>query len=61
MDMEEHGYERGIEVGRKEGIEEGRKDGMISTIKMFAEGGMPISEIARLLHLSEEEINIMLA
>ena len=53
MDMEEHGYERGIEVGRKEG--------MISTIKMFAEGGMPISEIARLLHLSEEEINIMLA
>jgi len=28
---------------------------------MFAEGGMPISEIARLLHLSEEEINIMLA
>ena len=61
MDMEEHGYERGIEVGRKEGIEEGRKEGMISTIKMFAEGGMPISEIARLLHLSEEEINIMLA
>ena len=53
MDMEEHGYERGIEVGRKEG--------MISTIKMFVEGGMPISEIARLLHLSEEEINIMLA
>ena len=61
MDMEEHGYERGVEVGRKEGIEEGRKEGMISTIKMFAEGGMPISEIARLLHLSEEEINIMLA
>ena len=61
MDMEEHGYERGIEVGRKEGIEEGRKEGMISTIKMFAEGRMPISEIARLLHLSEEEINIMLA
>ncbi len=65
MDMEEHGYERGrkegIEEDKKVGIEEGMKEGMISTIKMLVEGGMPISEIARLLHLSEEEIHIMLA
>ena len=61
MDMEEHGYERGIEVGRKEGVEEGRKEGMISTIKMFVEGGMPISEIAKHLKISEDELNAMLA
>ena len=57
MDMEEHGYER----GRKEGVEEGRKEGMISTIKMFVEGGMPISEIAKHLKISEDELNAMLA
>ena len=57
MDMEEHGYER----GRKEGIEEGKKEGMISTIKMFVEGGMPISEIAKHLKISEGELNAMLA
>ena len=57
MDMEEHGYER----GRKKGVEEGRKEGMISTIKMFVEGGMPISEIAKHLKISEDELNAMLA
>lgn len=57
MDMEEHGYER----GRKEGVEEGRKEGMISTIKMFVEEGMPISEIAKHLKISEDELNAMLA
>ena len=57
MDMEEHGYKR----GRKEGVEEGRKEGMISTIKMFVEGGMPISEIAKHLKISEGELNAMLA
>ena len=57
MDMEEHGYER----GRKEGIEEGKKEGMISTIKMFVEGGMPFSEIAKHLKISEDELNAMLA
>lgn len=55
--MEEHGYER----GRKEGIEEGRKGGMISTIKMFVEGGMSFSEIAKHLKISEDELNAMLA
>ena len=57
MDMEEHGYER----GRKEGIEEGKKEGMISTIKMFVEGGMPFSGIAKHLKITEDELNAMLA
>ena len=61
MDMEEHGYERGVEVGRKEGIEEGKKEGMISTIKMLIESGMPFSEIANRLKISDEELNALLA
>ena len=69
IDMEAHGFELGIEKGReegreegkKEGIEEGMKEGMISTIKMLVEGGMPISEIANRLKISEDELNAMLA
>ncbi len=61
MDMEEHGYERGVEVGRKEGMEEGKKEGMISTIKMLIESGMPFSEIANRLKISDEELNALLA
>ncbi|MBP5704130.1 MAG: hypothetical protein J6X12_05450, partial [Paludibacteraceae bacterium] len=61
MDMEEHGYERGVEVGRKEGIEEGKEEGMISTIKMLIESGMPFSEIANRLKISDEELNALLA
>ena len=49
MDMEEHGYERG------------RKEGMISTIKMLIESGMPFSEIANRLKISDEELNALLA
>ena len=65
IDMEARGFELGIEKGReegkKEGIEEGMKGGMISTIKMLVEGGMPISEIANRLKISEDELNAMLA
>ena len=65
VDMEEAGYERGLEDGRKEGIEEGRKEGekrgMISTIKILIESGFPISEISKHLKLSKEELNVMLA
>ena len=61
IDMEAHGFELGIEKGREEGIEEGMKEGMISTIKMLVEGGMPISEIANRLKISEDELNAMLA
>ncbi|MCQ2189375.1 MAG: Rpn family recombination-promoting nuclease/putative transposase [Paludibacteraceae bacterium] len=72
VDMEKHGYKRGLEVGEKRGIEIGEKRGekrgieigekrgMISTIKMLVDGGMPISEISKHLHISEEEINAMI-
>jgi hypothetical protein len=33
---------------------------MISTIKILIEGGLPISEIAKRLKLSKEELNAML-
>ena len=61
IDMEARGFELGIEKGREKGREEGIEEGMISTIKMLVEGGMPISEIANRLKISEDELNAMLA
>jgi predicted transposase/invertase (TIGR01784 family) len=60
MDMEEHGYERGVEVGRKEGIEEGKKEGehnkSIQIAKSMKEKGFDIATISELTKLSLEEI-----
>lgn len=73
VDMEKHGYKRGLEIGEKRGekrgikigekrgIEIGEKRGMISTIQLLIDGGMSISEIAQRLHISENEIRIMLS
>ncbi len=72
MDLDEHGFERGVKIGEERGVkigeERGEKRGIIigekkgvkSTIKKFIEGGMPISEIAKYLHLTEDEINEMI-
>ena len=68
MDMEEHGYERGIEVGRKEGIEEGKKEGIkegmekgehnksIQIAKSMKDKGFDIATISELTELSLDEI-----
>ncbi len=77
VDMEKHGYKRGLEIGEKRGekrgieigekrgekrgIEIGEKRGMASTIQLFIDGGMSISEIAQRLHTTENEIRIMLS
>ena len=56
----DEGEKLGVEKGRKDGIEEGERRGMISTIKMLVKNGLPISEIAQRLSLSNEELNAML-
>ena len=60
MDLEEHGFERGVKIGEERGEKRGEEKGVKSTIKKFIEGGMPISEIAKYLHLTEDEINEMI-
>ena len=52
MDMEEHGYERGIEVGRKEG----EHNKSIQIAKSMKEKGFDIATISELTKLSLEEI-----
>ncbi|MBP5705388.1 MAG: hypothetical protein J6X12_11955, partial [Paludibacteraceae bacterium] len=75
VDMEEAGYERGLEDGRKEGIEEGRKEGIeegrkegieegrknnsIQIAKEMKKEGMFPSLIAKLTKLSVDEIETL--
>ena len=67
VDMEEAGYERGLEEGRKEGIEEGRKEGIeegrknnsIQIAKEMKKEGMNPSLIAKLTKLSLNEIETL--
>ena len=67
VDMEEAGYERGLEDGRKEGIEEGRKEGIeegrknnsIQIAKEMKKEGMNPSLIAKLTKLSLNEIETL--
>ena len=67
VDMEEAGYERGLEEGRKEGLEEGRKEGLeegrknnsIQIAKEMKKEGMKPSLIAKLTKLSLNEIETL--
>lgn len=59
VDMEEAGYERGLEDGRKEGFEEGRKDNSIQIAKEMKKEGMNPSLIAKLTKLSLNEIETL--
>ena len=67
VDMEEAGYERGLEEGRKEGLEEGRKEGIeegrknnsIQIAKEMKKEGMNPSLIAKLTKLSLNEIETL--
>ena len=59
VDMEEAGYERGLEEGRKEGIEEGRKNNSIQIAKEMKKEGMNPSLIAKLTKLSLYEIETL--
>ena len=59
VDMEEAGYERGLEEGRKEGIEEGRKNNSIQIAKEMKKEGMASSLIAKLTKLSLDEIETL--
>ena len=59
VDMEEAGYERGLEDGRKEGIEEGRKNNSIQIAKEMKKEGMNSSLIAKLTKLSLNEIETL--
>jgi predicted transposase/invertase (TIGR01784 family) len=67
VDMEEAGYERGLEEGRKEGLEEGekigvekgRKNNSIQIAKEMKKEGMNPSLIAKLTKLSLDEIETL--
>ena len=67
VDMEEEGYERGLEEGRKEGLEEGekigvekgRKNNSIQIAKEMKKEGMNPSLIAKLTKLSLDEIETL--
>ena len=67
VDMEEAGYERGLEDGRKEGLEEGekigvekgRKNNSIQIAKEMKKEGMNPSLIAKLTKLSLDEIETL--
>lgn len=59
VDMEEAGYERGLEDGRKEGIEEGRKNNSIQIAKEMKKEGMNPSLIAKLTKLTLNEIETL--
>lgn len=59
VDMEEAGYERGLEDGRKEGIDEGRKNNSIQIAKEMKKEGMNPSLIAKLTKLSLNEIETL--
>ena len=52
---------RGFELGMEKGMEKGKKEGMVSTIKILIESGLSISEIAKRLKISDDELNDMLA
>ena len=59
VDMEEAGYERGLEDGRKEGIEEDKKNNSIQIAKEMKKEGMNPSLIAKLTKLSLNEIETL--
>ena len=67
VEMEEEGYERGLEEGRKEGLEEGKKIGVekgrknnsIQIAKEMKKEGMNPSLIAKLTKLSLDEIETL--
>ena len=61
IDMEARGFELGMEKGMEKAMEKGKKEGMVSTIKILIESGLSISEIAKRLKISDDELNDMLA
>ena len=48
-------YERGLEKGR----EEGRKDEQLKIAKNLMAAGLPLSQVAQLTGLSEEEVSVL--
>ena len=50
--LKEEGKLEGIEVGREEGIKENRKEVILTMLQ----NNYPISEICKLLNISEEEV-----
>ncbi|MCQ2193522.1 MAG: hypothetical protein MJZ28_01075 [Paludibacteraceae bacterium] len=68
IDMEQHGFDRGVEYaktmwlakeieeGIKQGIEQGEKNKSIKMARLMLEYGKPIEEITLFTGLSKEEI-----
>lgn len=56
IDMEEHGFERGVEVGREEGIEIGEHNKSIKIAIDMKKDGVDSKSIAKWTNLTLEEI-----
>ena len=52
-------YERGLEEGLEKGGEEGRKDEQLKIAKNLMAAGLPLSQVAQLTGLSEEEVSVL--
>lgn len=52
IDMEQHGYKRGIEDGMKQGIQQG----IDCTVRLLYSSGMSIKEISERLNMTESQI-----
>lgn len=56
IDMEQHGYKRGIEDGMKQGIQQG----IDCTVRLLYSSGMSIKEISERLNMTESQIGTIL-
>ena len=60
IDMEQHGYERGMEEGLKKGTEQGKLEGEkaanLRNAKKMKQKGMDVDDIAEITGLSPKEI-----
>ena len=56
IDMEQHGYERGMEEGLKQGKLEGEKTANLRNAKRMKQKGLDVDDIAEITGLSPKEI-----
>jgi len=57
----EDGFAAGVDKGRGEGREEGREEGRVEIIKRLLGGGLSCAEVAKLLSLSESEVQELIS
>ena len=56
---EQEGMEKGLKKGLKEGMEKGREERTKEIVRKALTMGLPKSEIAKLMQLSEDDIDVI--